>query len=832
MSRFQTRSAEHRTLSRGKRMLRLSSEDVDCASARVSERLAWIQTNLSDCPQIGQSSSLPGSPEASLGFIFILSDLVDMRMEARGFGQLRAIVSNGGAKVLRFSCTPSASAAQPMVTRVTLEMRQGSCLRSFASFRQTWFVALMFATLAAIQALGFLVLGTGRAGAGLSESVLVLDSLVALACVAIAFRRARGIPAVFWFLFAAVLAILLVPTAVQACATLLDQTILSDSTQRLLYCLYGAPILMMLCLPTHRRAHVKYEIFLDLFQVAIVVGLIYSTFFFLPVERMLPADALLRNVSISDEQSVLLLAAAFVRLQFVRAPGARNLLLRLVLFVQVCAVVTVVGDWIDVHHYAFASAWFDLGWAVPQFAAGLIALTWSPSPEPQSDPQEPANFLSFLGTNLVLVAVLSCTALLMDRWKQAYGEALASAAIAVSLLAFTLRLALTQFHQHQEIAKRKAAQRKLTVSHLRVDRLLEGARRQTAEITQISELGSLLHACDSQEEVFRLVPDRLRRLFPDASGCIALLDSSKNRVKSVSEWGTYPSDHIFSLEDCWALRRGCVHSHPRGHSVSRCSHLVGAGASVCIPLVANGAAMGMLTIEDSDLLSPVPNSEDADSDAFARRRQLADSVAEHIAVAVANIGLRESLRVQAVRDALTGLYNRRYMQEFLDRELSSARRKHRPLAVMMLDLDHFKRYNDSLGHAAGDQALAIVGETLLRCVRAEDVACRYGGEEFCLILAECSLRQATVRAEEIRSRLKEHCAQRGHHDLTVSIGVAAFDETTDQVDLLLKFADDALYNAKRAGRDRVVVARPAATLPESCVDRTDPTATPLTIANK
>jgi diguanylate cyclase (GGDEF)-like protein len=151
---------------------------------------------------------------------------------------------------------------------------------------------------------------------------------------------------------------------------------------------------------------------------------------------------------------------------------------------------------------------------------------------------------------------------------------------------------------------------------------------------------------------------------------------------------------------------------------------------------------------------------------------------------------------------------------------------------MMLDLDHFKRYNDSLGHAAGDQALAIVGETLLRCVRAEDVACRYGGEEFCLILAECSLRQATVRAEEIRSRLKEHCAQRGHHDLTVSIGVAAFDETTDQVDLLLKFADDALYNAKRAGRDRVVVARPAATLPESCVDRTDPTATPLTIANK
>jgi diguanylate cyclase (GGDEF)-like protein len=199
------------------------------------------------------------------------------------------------------------------------------------------------------------------------------------------------------------------------------------------------------------------------------------------------------------------------------------------------------------------------------------------------------------------------------------------------------------------------------------------------------------------------------------------------------------------------------------------------------------------------------------------RRHLAATVAEHIALALANLGLRESLRLQAVRDPVTGLYNRRYMQEFLDRELHSARRKHRPLAVMMLDLDHFKRYNDNRGHSAGDQALAAVGETLLRCVRAEDVACRYGGEEFTLILPECSLGQATVRAEEIRKRLKECGAQLDQQPadaLTVSIGVAAFDETTDRVDLLLKFADDALYEAKRAGRDRVVAARPASALPQ------------------
>jgi hypothetical protein len=135
----------------------------------------------------------------------------------------------------------------------------------------------------AAQALGFLVLGTGRPRSGLAKSILVLVSLLALACAWIAFRRAQGITALFWFLFGAVLAVLLVPTAFQAYDTLFDQAILSDSTWRLLYCLYGAPILMMLFLPeTSRRARVRSEIFLDLFQVAIVVGLIYSTFFFPP----------------------------------------------------------------------------------------------------------------------------------------------------------------------------------------------------------------------------------------------------------------------------------------------------------------------------------------------------------------------------------------------------------------------------------------------------------------------------------------------------------------------------------------------------------------------
>jgi diguanylate cyclase (GGDEF)-like protein len=711
-----------------------------------------------------------------------------------------------------------------MVTEVNFDQPRGSRLRELASLRQPGFVGFLFVALIAAQALAFLVLGTGRSGLGLVLCILLLSSFLALACVWGAFRRAQGITALFWFLFAAVLVVLLVPTAFQTYDTLFDQNTLSDSTWRLLYCLYGAPILMMLFLPeTYRRAYVKSEIALDLIQIAIVVGLVYSTFFFLPARRMLPADALLHNVTISDAQSLLLLIAALARLQFARIPSTRSLLLRLGLFLLVCAIATFIGDWIDLHHYLTAAAWFNLGWAIPQVAAGLVALTWAPAPEPSSR-LDPANFLSFLATNLVLVTMLCCLNLLMDRSKQAYGETLTDIAIATSLVAFTFRLALTQFHQQQEIAERKAAQKNLIASNQQVGSLLDDARRQTDEITQISELASLLQACASREEVFRLIPERLRRLFTGASGCVSLLSPSKNRVESVAEWGSScPADQLFSPEECWALRRGCIHAHPHGSSATRCSHLVGEGASVCIPLIANGEAIGTLAIQNDESPSPVP-VPDADSNRFARRRHLATAAAEHIAVSIANLNLREALRLEAVRDPLTGLYNRRYMQEFLDHELHAARRKHRPVAVMMLDLDHFKRFNDKFGHGAGDRALAAVGEALLRSVRAEDVACRYGGEEFTLILPECSLLQAAGRAEEIRKRLHEYRAQRDHQatdPLTVSIGVAAFDETTDRVDLLLKFADDALYQAKLAGRDRVVSARPA-TLPESNAPETVP----------
>src|SRR5260221_5489866 len=207
---------------------------------------------------------------------------------------------------------------------------------------------------------------------------------------------------------------------------------------------------MSLSLPGHhRRARVKFEIFPDFFQVPIVAGLVSSPFFFSPAQRMLPADALLHNLSISDAQSLLLLIAAMLRLQFARVSSTRTLLVRLALFLLVCAVATFLGDWIDRHHYLSAAAWFNLGWALPYADAGFFALTWSPSREPDSIPV-PTHVFSFLSINLVLVAMLCAVSWMMNGWKQAYGEILADVAVAASLLPLTPRPAPPPFPHQPE----------------------------------------------------------------------------------------------------------------------------------------------------------------------------------------------------------------------------------------------------------------------------------------------------------------------------------------------------------------------------------------------
>ena len=174
--------------------------------------------------------------------------------------------------------------------------------------------------------------------------------------------------------------------------------------------------------------------------------------------------------------------------------------------------------------------------------------------------------------------------------------------------------------------------------------------------------------------------------------------------------------------------------------------------------------------------------------------------------------LKESeskLRELSIRDPLTGLFNRRYLDETLDRELKRAARKRLPLGIIMLDIDHFKRFNDTHGHAAGDLLLRQLGDTLKKHIRAGDIACRYGGEEFILILPEANREAAHHRAEHLREEVKRI---RLHHEdhvivgVTMSFGVAVFPLDGKTGERVLIAADEALYQAKHEGRDRVIVA--------------------------
>jgi diguanylate cyclase (GGDEF)-like protein len=197
-----------------------------------------------------------------------------------------------------------------------------------------------------------------------------------------------------------------------------------------------------------------------------------------------------------------------------------------------------------------------------------------------------------------------------------------------------------------------------------------------------------------------------------------------------------------------------------------------------------------------------------------RKETLPVTVAGEVGLALASIRLREHLREQAIRDPLTELYNRRFLQESLEREIQRAVRGQHPVSLLFLDLDHFKRFNDAFGHEAGDFVLKSVAALLKIFFRSTDVCCRAGGEEFAVILPEAPPENAIVRANALRLEIKAlHLAQDNKQlgSVTVSIGVAGFPEHANTPLELLRIADKCLYASKANGRDRVTLAKSKST---------------------
>jgi diguanylate cyclase (GGDEF)-like protein/PAS domain S-box-containing protein len=353
-----------------------------------------------------------------------------------------------------------------------------------------------------------------------------------------------------------------------------------------------------------------------------------------------------------------------------------------------------------------------------------------------------------------------------------------------------------------DITESKQAEEALTDTNERLLQGLAEVEQRNQEIALLNTMSGLLQSCMTGAEAAAVIRDLVPRLFPGRAGLVALTSNSRNLVEAEVVWGEPPgASQVFAPPDCWALRRGRLHSAEAGHrSGPNCRHVGEPAAYLCAPMMAQGEAVGVLTLLDH-----------AAGAAFAEgERQLAQTVADNIALALANLKLRETLRSQSVRDPLTGLFNRRYMEETLERELRRAARGGAPVGVIVLDLDHFKRFNDTFGHGAGDALLRDLGTLLKGQIRGEDVACRYGGEEFVLILPGAPLEVARQRAEHIcqeTARLSVSYAGQALGPVTVSVGVAIYPDHGAAPVTLLGAADAALYRAKRQGRNQVALAQ-------------------------
>ncbi|MFO0754300.1 MAG: diguanylate cyclase [Thermodesulfovibrionales bacterium] len=330
--------------------------------------------------------------------------------------------------------------------------------------------------------------------------------------------------------------------------------------------------------------------------------------------------------------------------------------------------------------------------------------------------------------------------------------------------------------------------------------------RRNREIELLSGMVSMLQACVSIEEACAVIGASLQKLFSGESGAVYLFSPTRNTFEPVVLWGEErPREDTLEAKECWALRLGRVYTMDSSDRGMRCPHVADAlqAGYICVPLTAQGETMGLLHLRFGAQWLHPPEEMREQRKAVEK---LVEAVAESIALSLANFRLRETLFEQSTHDSLTTLCNRRSMDELMERELHRMARKGQTMGIIMLDIDHFKSFNDVYGHKAGDMLLRELGFFLKRSIREEDYACRYGGEEFVIILPETTPEQGRFRAEQVRKRFKEvrfHYEGKIMPPVTLSLGVAFFPQHGATAGELLRAADAALYRAKAEGRDRV-----------------------------
>ena len=319
----------------------------------------------------------------------------------------------------------------------------------------------------------------------------------------------------------------------------------------------------------------------------------------------------------------------------------------------------------------------------------------------------------------------------------------------------------------------------------------------------LSRMTQRMQSCDTAHDLKAVVKRFVPEVAPQFAGRLYLLSPARNAMIEACSWHEpVHSRSEFAPLSCWALRRGSPHHASGNHVDIPCDHVDredgGIPETLCLPLGSQHGTLGMLYFErKSDAgRSDMP-------DVYLKM------LAENISLALDNLQLRDTLREMAMVDPLTGLANRRRLEIVLDEQVTTLRQDASPISCAMIDIDHFKRFNDDHGHDAGDAVLRAVGAALRQSIREQDFAFRYGGEEFLLLMPGLDASEGQRRAEDLCARIAALGVQhegRALGSITASLGVAAAPLTCDY-DNLVRSADAALLLAKNGGRNRVVVAQ-------------------------
>lgn len=381
-------------------------------------------------------------------------------------------------------------------------------------------------------------------------------------------------------------------------------------------------------------------------------------------------------------------------------------------------------------------------------------------------------------------------ALMIRRLRELIGGLIGIAALIGG--AFVLTIMRHNRRRVAAISERAAREQEILSDQLRLGR----------EVRLLGDLNSWLQTSRSLDELFDMSARFLTHLMPDSEGSIYVYSNSRDVLDGCASWngGTHKA-HI-NPDECWGLRRGRTYAFGEGEVSFTCAHAEPHDGRpyVCIPVLAHGETVGLMHLRARDTESATR---------FGEARRLAQMCAEQISLAIANVRMRDQLQDQSIRDPLTGLFNRRHMIDSLRRSLGALGRGTETVAIVAIDVDHFKRFNDNHGHDAGDMVLRAVATALAELCDRDELACRIGGEELMILLPGVGADVAMARAEEMRAAVEAVTVRYGEKNLprvTISLGVALAPVNGRLPQDLLRAADDALYAAKARGRNQVVMA--------------------------